>query len=266
MLGKTDEKNNSVKRTKQKVERKMNDKIKMIIIGIVVGIIGYLVYAYVMSNVIDACIPANGFCNGIFPFERQVETDLPGGSGGGIKKPIIYLYPEEETSTVVRLGNPDLITTSYPQYIDGWRVLARPDGTLTDLNTGRELYSLYWEGENGDFEMTREGFVVEGNKISDFLEKKLDLLGLNSREAEEFIIYWLPKLQQNKYNYVRFASVSEINNYMPLEVNPQPDTIIRILMLYKPLENMIDVDEQILGPAPERKGFTLVEWGGSQLK
>ena len=266
MVGKTDEKNKSVKRTKQKVERKMNDKIKMIIIGIVVGIIGYLVYAYVMSNVIDECIPANGFCNGIFPFERQVETDSPEESGGGIKKPIIYLYPEEEMSAVIRLGNPDLITTSYPQYTDSWQVLARPDGTLTDLNTGKELYSLYWEGEDGDFEMTREGFVVEGNKISDFLEEKLTLLGLNSREVEEFIIYWLPKLQQNKYNYIRFASIDEINNYMPLEVEPQPDTVIRILMLFKPLENKINVDEQIFEPTPEREGFTLVEWGGSQLK
>ena len=43
-------------------------------------------------------------------------------------------------------------------------------------------------------------------------EEKLAILGLNEREAEEFIIYWLPKLESNKYNYIRFATEEEIRN------------------------------------------------------
>ncbi len=134
------------------------------------------------------------------------------------------------------------------------------------METKRELYSLYWEGKNCDYGMTNEGFIVEGSNTAEFLEEKLAILGLNARESEEFIIYWLPKMQDNKYNYIRFASMDEINNYMPLDVNPQPDTVIRVLMLYKPLENPIDINEQKLDSAPTRDGFTLVEWGGSQVK
>ena len=55
-------------------------------------------------------------------------------------KPIIYLYPEIETNISVKLENKDCITVSYPEYDDGWIVTAKPDGTLIDSETGRELY------------------------------------------------------------------------------------------------------------------------------
>ena len=58
-----------------------------------------------------------------------------------------------------------------------------------------------------EFKVEKEGFIVKGEDTAKFLEEKLEILGLNEREAEEFIIYWLPKLEANKYNYIRFASV-----------------------------------------------------------
>lgn len=182
------------------------------------------------------------------------------------EKPIIYLYPTEETETSVKLLNAERITCSYPKYVDEWNVLAKPNGDLIDLETGRNLYSLYYESENVEkFNVSQEGFVVKGEDSAKFLEEKLTVLGLTEREAEEFIIYWLPKLESNKYNYIRFATDEEINNNMPLEISPKPDTIIRVLMTFKGLENPIDVEEQSLN-TPERKGFTVVEWGGTEIK
>jgi hypothetical protein len=52
---------------------------------------------------------------------------------------------------------------------------------------------------------------------------------------------------------------------MPLEFSTNPDTLIRVLMTYKPLEHPIDVEEQQLS-TPERIGFVAVEWGGAQIK
>ena len=180
-------------------------------------------------------------------------------------KPIIYLYPKETTELTVKLGKPENITCSYPKYVDGWNVIANIDGSLIDKDTGRELYSLYWEGINSEQFRLDEGFVVKGSETIEFLEEKLAILGLNEREAEEFIVYWLPILEKNEYNYIRFATIDEINKNMPLEFSVKPDTIIRVLMQYKALDNYIEVKEQKL-ETPERTGFVAVEWGGTEIK
>lgn len=184
-----------------------------------------------------------------------------------VDKPIIYLYPEIETEVSVKLGLPDNITCSYPKYKnDGWKVLADPNGNLVDLSTNRKLYSLYYEStQKNNFKVEDTGFVVKDTDIIPFLEEKLETLGLNEKESEEFIIYWLPKLQTNKYNYIRFATSDEINENMPLNIEPTPSTTIRILMTYKGLDTPIDVIEQNL-TTPNRQGFVAVEWGGTQIK
>ncbi len=177
-------------------------------------------------------------------------------------KPMIYLYPEKTTEVSVRLGDPEKLTSVYPKYNDGWKVTAKPGGTLVGMD-GREYYGLYWEGK-GSYKETDEGFVVKGDEVAEFLEEKLAILGLNEREAEEFIVYWLPKMNKNEYNYVRFATTAEIEKDMPLEVTPKPDTTIRIMMVAKKLEAPKTLKEQKLSPV-ERKGFTVIEWGGTDL-
>lgn len=179
------------------------------------------------------------------------------------KKPLIYLYPTEDTQVSVKLGNPSRLTSTYPAYDGGWNVLAKKDGTL--VKGERSYYGLYWEGANYTAKQSDEGFVVAGKDSAKFLEEKLALLGLTEREANEMIIYWLPQLEKNAYNYIRFDLNDVMDRYMPLSVSPKPDTMIRVMMVFKPLEKSAAVREQKLS-APERKGFTVVEWGGSEIK
>ena len=177
-------------------------------------------------------------------------------------KPVIYLYPEQETDVSVRLDLDGELTASYPTYDGGWTVTARPDGTLTDLS-GREYYCLYWEGlSDVEFDMSR-GFVVPGGDTAAFLETALAQLGLTAREANEFIIYWLPLMQSNPYNLIAFQQ-ERYTDIAPLEISPAPDSLIRVFMVWKPLEQPVEIAPQIL-TAPKRTGFTVVEWGGSQL-
>lgn len=183
-----------------------------------------------------------------------------------VDKPVIYLYPEEEIEVNVKLGNEENITCSYPKYkTEGWNVIAKPNGDLIDLDTNRKLYSLYWEGINNVKAKMNEGFVIKGEDTAKFLEEKLEVLGLNYKEAEEFIIYWLPKLENNKYNFIRFQTEEEINQNMPLEITPVPDTVIRVVMEWKGLNKYVEIPQQKL-TTPERNGFTVVEWGGTEVK
>ena len=50
--------------------------------------------------------------------------------------------------------------------------------------------------------------------------------------------------------------------HIKLNVTPKPDTLIRIFLSIKKLDSPIEIKEQKLEHV-ERKGFTVVEWGGS---
>jgi len=182
-----------------------------------------------------------------------------------MKKPIIYIYPQEETEVSVKVGYPENLTCTYPKYENGWDVIASPDGNLKDVKTGRNLYALYWEGLRNKEVKIEDGFVVKGENVASFLEEKLEILGLDEREAEEFIVYWLPILEKNEYSFIRFYEKEEIDEMMPLEINPEPETLIRVLMGWKKLDKNIDIKEQKLEKV-QRTGYTVVEWGGTEIK
>ena len=177
-------------------------------------------------------------------------------------KPVIYLYPEKETEVSVRLTLDGRLTCTYPEYSDGWNVTARPDGTLTD-ESGQSYNYLYWEGETeAQYDLSR-GFCVKGEDTAAFLEDALSKLGLDRREANEFIVYWLPLMQDNEYNIISFQTDAYTDS-AKLNITPAPDTLIRVFMAWKPSDKYVQIEEQELR-APERSGFTAVEWGGTKL-
>ena len=101
-------------------------------------------------------------------------------------KPVIYLYPEVEAEVAVELDLHGELTCTYPAYNGGWFVTAQPDGTLTDAS-GQTYNYLYWEGECDTTYDFSQGFCVKGEDTAAFLEDSLAKLGLNRREANEFI-------------------------------------------------------------------------------
>lgn len=111
-------------------------------------------------------------------------TQTTDHDSGYVYKPVIYLYPTEDTNVFVKLKYKNNIVVSYPEYLEGWNVLAKAD---------------------------------------------------------------------------------EINKNMPIEITPNPDTIIRVLMTFKGLEEPMEVEEQKL-ITPNRNGFVAVEWGGTEIK
>ena len=180
----------------------------------------------------------------------------------GDAKPVIYLYPEEETEVTVRLDYDGTLTCTYPAYEDGWTVTAAPDGTLRD-EAGQTYSYLYWEGvARTEYDFSR-GFCVPGADTAAFLEDALSRLGLTRREANEFIVYWLPRMEANPYNLIAFQAEA-YTDHARLTVTPEPDSLLRVFMAWKPLEAPADLPAQEL-PAFKRTGFTVVEWGGAEL-
>lgn len=178
-------------------------------------------------------------------------------------KPVIYLYPEEETAVSVKLDYAGTLTTTYPAYHGGWNVIAQPDGTLMDSITGRQYYCLFWEGTSDIQYDFSQGFVVPGSETQTFLEWALAEQGLTEREANEFIIYWLPRMQENPYNLIAFQQEAYAQS-AALTIDPAPDTLIRVFMAYKALEKPVEIPAQELEKV-SRTGFTVVEWGGREV-
>ena len=179
------------------------------------------------------------------------------------EKPVIYLYPEAETDVTVRLDYAGDLTCTYPAYDGTWHVTAAPDGMLTD-ERGQTYRYLYWEGtDNVQYDFS-EGFCVPGSETAAFLEDALAQLGLTRAEANEFIIYWLPQMEQNAYNLISFQS-DAYTDAAKLTITPQPDTLLRVFMAWKPLTKAVEIAPQTLN-APERTSFTAVEWGGAKVQ
>lgn len=183
--------------------------------------------------------------------------------GAVTAKPVIYLYPEEETQVSVSLDFDGQLTSTYPAYEDGWTVEASPDGTLTDPATGRQYYCLFWEGIGPTEYDFSTGFCVAGENTAAFLEDALADLGLTEKEANEFIIYWLPKMEHNPYNLISFQTEAYTDS-AALTIDPAPDTLIRVFMAWQGLDQPVEVEPQTL-TAPDRTGFTAVEWGGAEM-
>jgi hypothetical protein len=181
-------------------------------------------------------------------------------------KPAIYLYPRRPQRVMVKLGYEGLLTTTAP-VIDGssdsWTVIARPDGTLTDSDDRRWPY-LFWEGLGlPAFDLSR-GQVVRGTDVDVYLRRALAERGLSAHEGEQFREFWVPRLSANPWVLIHFAG-GEYERYAPLDLTPKPDVSIRVFMVARPLEVPVAVKPQRLAPPPKRRGFTLVEWGGTIL-
>ena len=179
------------------------------------------------------------------------------------EKPVIYLYPETETRVTVKLDLSGELTCAYPAYDGGWTVTAAPDGTLTDEH-GRTYNYLYWEGEGTEAYDFSKGFCVAGSDTAAFLEDALDRLGLTRREANEFLVYWLPRMQDNPYNLIAFQQAASTES-AKLTVSPQPDSFLPLFLALKPLARPVDFPPQTL-PLFERRGFTLVECCGAEVR
>ncbi len=175
-------------------------------------------------------------------------------------KPVIYLYPQKETNVNVEVYFNGDFTFTYPEYNHGWTVTAKPDGTLVSDIT--EYPYLFWEGKVMNY-MPKfdEGFLVSRKETVSFLEEKLEILGLNEKERADFITYWAPQLIKNNFNIIKFDT-KEYASKVSLNIEPQPDSVIRVFMVYKVADETESIKKQELDRV-ERKGFVAVEWGGA---
>ncbi len=179
---------------------------------------------------------------------------------GGRAKPVLYLYPTKKTKITVKFAHPEYLMTTYPKYKGKWEVIASPNGDLSDKDN-KYYYALYWDEVRHSEVDFKEGFYVTRDNAINFLEEKLTLIGLNAKERNEFIMYWLPILESNKKSLVYFELTKERESNNKLIINPKPDSMLRIAIHIKKVDKKINIKEQKLETF-NRYGFSAIEWGG----
>lgn len=196
-----------------------------------------------------------------------IQNTLLAASMAECGKPVIYLYPTKTTDVSVKVGI-DRLTVSDPAYgANGWNVRATSDSQIYNYADGKTYPYLFWEGQSDKAIKASSGFVIEKKDAEKFLNEKLTLAGLTTREKNDFKEFWLPHLRENaeKYIFISFIGTSEFNKIAPLDISPAPETLIRLFMYYMPTSEPIATLPQHISAIP-RHGFTVVEWGGTSSK
>ena len=71
-------------------------------------------------------------------------------------------------------------------------------------------------------------------------------------------------MQDNPYNLIAFQS-ERYTDTAKLDIDPTPDSLLRVFMAWKPLHKAQNIEPQTFAPFA-RDGFTVVEWGGCEVK
>ena len=109
-------------------------------------------------------------------------------------------------------------------------------------------------------------YVRQAETVS-FLEKQLTAIGLNASEQNDFITYWAPRMMTYEVCKVHFLVGDAYDVVSTMTVEPQPDTQLRVFMVFEGMKegNLTPLKAQEF-PSFKREGFTLIEWGGTELR
>jgi hypothetical protein len=175
-----------------------------------------------------------------------------------VEKPNLYLYPPETTGVTVRLALPagGEVTASEPAYGDGWTVTVAPDGEIE----GGYGHLFYEARVPAGWQFDR-GWVVQKRQLAEFFGENLVAHGFNERESDDFLEYWVPRLDDHDFYVIYPQYARDIEPLITLGVTPEPAETFR---LYYVISGVDHVDRYV--PEPEipsfhRSGFTVCEWG-----
>ncbi|MBI3486183.1 hypothetical protein HY025_04580 [Candidatus Daviesbacteria bacterium] len=193
-------------------------------------------------------------------YELLFRADLVNSSCWG--EPLIYLYPTKPTQVQVNLSDKINLTASQPKYQNGWDLIAYPNSQIYDKNTQRVFPYLFWEGSAPNPNSRVDMDVVKKEDLHSYFESELARLGLFQKERTDFEKYWEKQLQTSPYYLLSFYDADSLNQIVPLDITPKPDSLIRILMTYQGLNQFENLNYHLPNyQTPKRVGFSAVEWG-----
>ncbi|MCX7021698.1 MAG: carboxypeptidase-like regulatory domain-containing protein [bacterium] len=175
------------------------------------------------------------------------------------RRPNLYLYPEATAEIAVQLLLPAsaALLTADPPYADGWLVTVTPEGRINDT-----CDYLYYEVRLPEIETPAHCWIVPAADREGSFREILTGCGFIGREIEDFIEWWIPRLDHPGDYVVRPLVDDRVDALYTLDISPAPDSLRRVVFLIEevPPGVKIDISSPVIPPVA-REGFTVVEWG-----
>ncbi len=175
-----------------------------------------------------------------------------------VKKPNIYLYPEEECRLSVSFGFPQGgdIVISDPPYPHVWQdIPVAPDGRIDNTYD-----YLFYEASVPDQWQHEKGWVITREDLSGFFSENLSVYGFKGREIDDFLEYWIPLLKSSPYYAIYPQHTSRIDDVIALNISKTPNSILRLFYVIKEVPEAKSLPEPVI-PEFDRVGFAVIEWG-----
>ncbi len=175
-----------------------------------------------------------------------------------VYKPNIYIYPEENIQLKVTVDFPlgGEIVNSIPSYNEVWKISVDTSGMIND-----EYTYLFYESRQPDIWQNKEGWTVEAGELKLFFRENMKAYGFEGGEIEDFIEYWIPKLNVYKYYSIYPQTIDLIEDVIRLNFSKEPDFFLRLFYL---VEGSDIIQDSITEPEIKtftRKGYFVTEWG-----
>ena len=175
-----------------------------------------------------------------------------------VYKPNIYIYPNEKIELSVKLDFPigGKVVTSIPEYGTGWNILVDASGLINDT------YSyLFYESTQPDVWQRNNGWNIQTDKLESFFRNNMTEYGFNGREINDFIEYWIPRLNDYPLYSIYPQTKSIIDDVIQLDFSKQPENIMRLFYFIKGHSQLQD---KLAAPTIDnfvREGYSVTEWG-----
>lgn len=211
------------------------------------GIPIFIIFCLLFAMPFQSCEP-----------EDDCDDETPCDTCNIVRKPNIYIYPDTHIQLSVTLDFPlgGEILTSLPEYGDGWNIIIDTNGLINNTYT-----YLFYESSQPDIWQYQQGWIVKMSDLASFFNTNMADYGFNAREIEDFVEYWIPRLDDFEYYSICPQTKKLIDNVITIDFSSQPDNLLRLFYV---ITGYHQIPDKL--PAPEidgfsRDGYVVTEWG-----
>jgi len=174
-----------------------------------------------------------------------------------VKKPNIYLYPQEDIDIHVSLEFPKggEVIESVPIYNNGWYVHVDNKGKIDN-----KYDYLFYEAIQPDVWQYDKGWCIERELLLEFFQTNLQGYNFTEEEISDFIDYWIPRLIDYDFYNIYPQEGNIIEKVIKINLSIQPKNINRLFYVVIGKMEYEQLEASSINTF-YRNGFTVTEWG-----